>query len=103
MSLAVKMEECKIPALSEFRVDDYNFENGVIQRMEIMVLNTLEWRMSFVTPYAYLNYFISKFSDESRPKSLLYRTIGLISDTVRGKLTGIDINVRTCLSCFGKT
>ncbi|XXG63927.1 hypothetical protein AAC387_Pa05g2009 [Persea americana] len=83
LSLAVKMEECKIPALSEFRVDDYNFENGVIQRMEIMVLNTLEWRMSFVTPYAYLNYFISKFSDESRPKSLLYRTIGLISDTVR--------------------
>ncbi|RWR82926.1 cyclin-D5-1-like protein [Cinnamomum micranthum f. kanehirae] len=83
LSLAVKMEECKIPALSEFRVDDYNFENGVIQRMEIMVLNTLEWRMSFVTPYAYLNYFISKFSDESRPKSLLYRTIELISDTVK--------------------
>lgn len=90
LSLAVKMEERKIPALTEFQMGDYIFESWAIQRMEILVLNTLEWRMSSVTPFAYLTYFISKFTDESRPKSLLPRAIGLISDTIKGKLAGTD-------------
>lgn len=102
LSLAVKMEERKIPALTEFQMGDYIFESWAIQRMEILVLSTLEWRMSSVTPFAYLTYFISKFTDESRPKSLLPRAIGLISDTIKGKLAGTDVNLPTCLSFFGK-
>ncbi|BBH05898.1 cyclin d5 [Prunus dulcis] len=76
LSLAAKMEECKVPALSEFQVQDYNFESKVIQRMELLVLNTLEWKLGSITPFAYLHYFINKFCAESRPK-------GLFSDAIR--------------------
>ncbi|KAJ6419766.1 hypothetical protein OIU84_029810 [Salix udensis] len=40
LSLAAKMEERKAPPLSEFPVEDYCFGNKVIQRMELLVLNT---------------------------------------------------------------
>ncbi|CAB4284107.1 unnamed protein product [Prunus armeniaca] len=76
LSLAAKMEECKVPALSEFEVQDYNFESKVIRRMELLVLNTLEWKLGSITPFAYLHYFINKFCAESRPK-------GLFSDAIR--------------------
>lgn len=81
LSLAAKMEECKIPALSEFCTEEYYFESKVIQRMELLVLNTLEWRMNSVTPFAYLNYFITKFSNESNPQALLPKAIKIILDT----------------------
>ncbi|XP_077233450.1 cyclin d5;1 [Tasmannia lanceolata] len=81
LSLAAKMEECIVPLLSDFRVEEYDFENKVIQRMELMVLNVLEWRMKSITPFLYLNYFISKFSDESRPKNLLSSAVEIILAT----------------------
>ncbi|KAM7252031.1 hypothetical protein ACFE04_023914 [Oxalis oulophora] len=74
LSIAAKMEECDVPALSAFVVPDYDFESEVIQRMELLVLNTLEWKMGSITPFAYLHYFINKFaSSESRPKILISR------------------------------
>ncbi|XP_058081311.1 cyclin-D5-3-like isoform X2 [Magnolia sinica] len=81
LSLAAKMEECRVPALSEFRTEDFEFENQVIQRMELLVLSTLDWRLSSVTPFAYLNYFISKLSEKSRPKTLVLRAMELILAT----------------------
>ncbi|XP_022773930.1 cyclin-D5-1-like [Durio zibethinus] len=78
LSLASKMEECRVPALSEFTIEDYQFENKVIQRMEILVLSTLEWKMVSVTPFAYLHYFIRKFYGESRPKGLVSKALELI-------------------------
>ncbi|KAL0343500.1 UNVERIFIED_CONTAM: Cyclin-D5-3 [Sesamum angustifolium] len=71
LSLAAKMEECEVPALSEYRVEEYNFKGNVIQRMELLVLNTLEWKMSCATPFAYLNYFTAKFCGEFRHKELV--------------------------------
>ncbi|KAG9440435.1 hypothetical protein H6P81_020600 [Aristolochia fimbriata] len=78
LSVAAKMEEPKVPPLSQFQVEDYGFGSKVIQRMELLLLNTLEWRMNSVTPFAYLNYFISKFTKESRPKTLFSRSVDLI-------------------------
>ncbi|KAI3451929.1 hypothetical protein Pfo_008594 [Paulownia fortunei] len=78
LSLAAKMEECEVPALSEYHVDEYNFEGNVIQRMELLVLNTLEWKMSCATPFAYLNYFTTKFCGEFRDKDLINRAVELI-------------------------
>eukprot|EP00268_Persea_americana_P011471 TRINITY_DN14844_c1_g1_i3.p1 TRINITY_DN14844_c1_g1~~TRINITY_DN14844_c1_g1_i3.p1 ORF type:complete len:261 (-),score=31.98 TRINITY_DN14844_c1_g1_i3:855-1637(-) len=83
LSLAVKMEECKIPPLSKFRADGYTFDWQVIQRMELLVLNTLEWRMSSVTPFAYLHYFSTKFSNESRPNTVLSKAAGLVLETTK--------------------
>ncbi|KAK9949121.1 hypothetical protein M0R45_004661 [Rubus argutus] len=80
LSLAAKMEEIKVPSLSEFQVQDYDFESRTIQRMELLVLSTLEWKLGSTTPFAYLHYFINKFfcECESRPKGLVSGAIRLI-------------------------
>ncbi|KAF8377640.1 hypothetical protein HHK36_031023 [Tetracentron sinense] len=82
LSLAAKMEEGKLPALSEFQVfqvEEYNFGSKVIQKMELLVLNTLQWRMGSITPFAYLHYFINKLCNEqSPPNNIVSRTVELI-------------------------
>ncbi|XP_057780068.1 cyclin-D5-3-like [Salvia miltiorrhiza] len=65
LSLAAKMEEIRVPALSEFCVEDYNFESSVIQRMELLVLNSLGWKMGSPTPYNFTTFFANKFSANS--------------------------------------
>ncbi|KAE8715641.1 Interferon-related developmental regulator family protein / IFRD protein family isoform 1 [Hibiscus syriacus] len=67
LSLAAKMEEMEVPALSEFQIEGFNFETKTIQRMELLVLNTLEWRMSLVTPFAFLHFFITEMCKSSPP------------------------------------
>ncbi|XP_039146249.1 cyclin-D5-1 isoform X2 [Dioscorea cayenensis subsp. rotundata] len=82
LSLAAKMEELRVPALSEFRLEEYQFRSDIIQRMELLILNTLEWRMSSVTPFAYLSYFTAKFQFGSELKDLLPKAIALIFSTI---------------------
>jgi cyclin D5 len=80
------MEEIKVPTLSEFQVQDYDFESRTIQRMELLVLSTLEWKLGSTTPFAYLHYFINKFfcECESRPKGLVSGAIRLIVAMTKG-------------------
>ncbi|KAF5738252.1 D5-type cyclin [Tripterygium wilfordii] len=78
LSLAVKMEEYKVPALSEFPVEGYYFESKSIQRMELLVLNTLEWKMGLITPFPYLNYLIHKIGGESKPPKVGSGAVELI-------------------------
>lgn len=73
LSLAAKMEESEPQALAKYHKNDYNFEGNMIQRMELLVLTTLEWRVCCVTPFAYLNYFIIKFCGELRHEELATR------------------------------
>lgn len=75
LSLAAKMEECDVPSLSEFPSQDFNFESKVIQRMELLVLSTLDWKMNFTTPFAFLPYFISKFSNNQSPPPHIWSNI----------------------------
>ncbi|XP_044492416.1 cyclin-D5-1-like [Mangifera indica] len=83
LTLAAKMEECKVPSLSEFYVEDFDFENKLIQRMEQLVLSTLEWKMGSVTPFKFLGYFISKICGEDRPKELVCKAVELIVTITR--------------------
>ncbi|KAH6788554.1 hypothetical protein C2S51_003560 [Perilla frutescens var. frutescens] len=84
LSLAAKMEEIRVPALSEFCVDDYNFESSVIQRMELLVLNTLGWKMGSFTPFSFIKFFASKFYDDrSLPKNGFSRIVDLILSSTR--------------------
>ncbi|RWW21835.1 hypothetical protein BHE74_00007727 [Ensete ventricosum] len=77
LSLAVKMEERKVPALSEFQTEDYRFDTEAIQRMELLVLGTLEWRMSMVTPFSYLSHFASKFQQHAS-EGVMWKAIKLV-------------------------
>lgn len=78
------MEECEVPSLSEYDVEEYSFDADVIQRMELLVLNTLEWKMICVTPFTYLSYFATVFCGQFRPKDLINRAVQLISAIMAG-------------------
>lgn len=82
LSLAAKMEEFKVPLLVDFPMEDYCFEGKVIQRMEVLVLNTLEWEMNLITPFHYFDYFVSKFWNEIPPGNLM--PIDLIYAIIKG-------------------
>ncbi|KAI4316616.1 hypothetical protein L6164_024580 [Bauhinia variegata] len=83
LSIAAKIEECNVPALSEFQLEDYSFESKVIQRMELLVLSTLEWKMGFITPFVFLPYFITKFCNESPPTHIFCKTVQVISTIMK--------------------
>ncbi|CAL0332748.1 unnamed protein product [Lupinus luteus] len=78
LSLAAKMEECNVPFLLEYQSEGYCFENKVIQRMELLVLTTLQWNMAIVTPLAFLPYFITKLCNETPPFNIFSTTMQLI-------------------------
>ncbi|XP_016457823.1 cyclin-D3-3 isoform X1 [Nicotiana tabacum] len=59
LSLAAKVEETQVPLLLDLQVEEsrYLFEPRTIQRMELLVLTTLKWKMNPVTPLSFLDYF----------------------------------------------
>ncbi|XP_016514438.1 cyclin-D3-3 isoform X1 [Nicotiana tabacum] len=59
LSLAAKVEETQVPLLVDLQVEEsrYLFEPRTIQRMELLVLSTLKWKMNPVTPFSFLDYF----------------------------------------------
>ncbi|CAN4095355.1 unnamed protein product [Withania somnifera] len=59
LSLAAKVEEIGVPLLLDLQVEEsrYLFEPRTIQRMELLVLSTLKWKMNPVTPFSFLDYF----------------------------------------------
>ncbi|KAG6420877.1 hypothetical protein SASPL_117420 [Salvia splendens] len=60
LSLAAKVEETHVPLLLDLQVEDtkYVFESKTIQRMELLVLSSLQWRMNPVTPVSFLDHII---------------------------------------------
>lgn len=95
LSLAAKMEECEVPSLSEYSVEDFHFEDKVIQKMELLVLSTLEWEMGAITPFRFLGYFIGKFCDDKRPKELVCKAVELIVTITKGNYI-IDYCCKFC-------
>ncbi|XP_029119324.1 cyclin-D4-1 isoform X2 [Elaeis guineensis] len=87
LSLAAKMDENEVPLSLDLQVGEaqYSFEARTIQRMELLVLSTLKWRMQAVTPFSFIDYFLQKFNDGKSPtKSLVLHSVELILNTVRG-------------------
>ncbi|XP_030537917.2 LOW QUALITY PROTEIN: cyclin-D5-1-like [Rhodamnia argentea] len=78
LSLAAKMEELCAPPLSEYETEDYYFQSKVIQRMELLVLNTLEWRMGSITPFAYLHHFAASLHKEPSQSAVASQSVNLI-------------------------
>ncbi|EPS68559.1 hypothetical protein M569_06207, partial [Genlisea aurea] len=61
LSLAAKVEETHVPLLLHLQVESkYVFEPKTIQRMELLVLSTLEWKMNPVTPLTFLHHLSSQ-------------------------------------------
>ncbi|KAL2344285.1 hypothetical protein Fmac_005570 [Flemingia macrophylla] len=62
LSLAAKMEEPLVPSLLDLQIEDakYIFEPRTIRRMELLVLDVLDWRLRSVTPLSFLAFFACK-------------------------------------------
>lgn len=62
ISLAAKVEETQVPLLLDLQVQDtkYVFEAKTIQRMELLILSTLKWKMHPVTTHSFLDHIIRR-------------------------------------------
>uniref|UniRef100_A0A0D9WNA8 Uncharacterized protein n=1 Tax=Leersia perrieri TaxID=77586 RepID=A0A0D9WNA8_9ORYZ len=86
LSLAAKMEETVVPHPLDLQVGDakYVFETRTIQRMELLVLNALKWRMHSVTACSFIDYYLHKFNDGDLPSiPALLRSVDLIFSTCK--------------------
>ncbi|KAL2317647.1 hypothetical protein Fmac_031523 [Flemingia macrophylla] len=87
ISLAAKMEETDVPLSLDLQVGQckYIFEAKTVQRMELLVLSTLRWRMQAITPFSFIDYFLHKISDEQASNGAsISQSIRTILSTVRG-------------------
>ncbi|EXC14631.1 hypothetical protein L484_008550 [Morus notabilis] len=89
LSLAAKMDETKVPQSVDLQVGDpkFLFEAKTIQRMELLVLSTLKWRMQAFTPFSFIDHFLSRIITDDRllpSMSSICRPAQLISGTIRG-------------------
>ncbi|KAI3786285.1 hypothetical protein L1987_39863 [Smallanthus sonchifolius] len=62
LSLAAKVEETHVPLLLDLQVEDskFLFEAKNIQKMELLVMSTLKWRMNPVTPISFLDHIVRR-------------------------------------------
>ncbi|XP_058087984.1 cyclin-D2-2-like isoform X1 [Magnolia sinica] len=87
LSLAAKMEETEVPLSLDLQVGEskFVFEARTIQRMELLVLSTLKWRMQTVTPFSFIDYFLQRINEgKLPPRSTICGCIELILNTVKG-------------------
>ena len=107
ISLAAKVEETEVPMTLDLQIGEskYVFEAKTIQRMELLVLSTLKWRMQSITPFSFIESFLSKINnnDQSSLTSSLSQSTQLISNTIKGieflefKPSEIAAAVATCV------
>ncbi|KAG7601817.1 Cyclin-D4-2 [Arabidopsis thaliana] len=88
LSLAAKIEETNVPELMHLQVGApmFVFEAKSVQRMELLVLNVLRWRLRAVTPCSYVRYFLSKINgyDQEPHSRLVTRSLQVIASTTKG-------------------
>ncbi|GAU23700.1 hypothetical protein TSUD_304750 [Trifolium subterraneum] len=108
ISLAAKVEETCVPMTLDLQIGEskFVFEAKTIQRMELLVLSTLKWRMQSITPFSFIEYFLSKITDNDDKSSLtssISQSTQLISNTIKGidflgfKPSEIAAAVATCV------
>lgn len=91
LSLAAKMEETEVPISIDLQVGEckFVFEARTIQRMELLILSTLKWRMQAITPFSFIDQFMEKMNnggggEKTLCSSLIFKSTQLILSTIRG-------------------
>ncbi|CAN4122571.1 unnamed protein product [Withania somnifera] len=80
LSLSAKMDETSgnVPPLSQYPVIDYEINVNDIRRMELLVLDDLNWNMSYVTPFNFTEFFVSRFCRQISTREATRRRTGEI-------------------------
>ncbi|KAL2528546.1 Cyclin-D3-3 [Forsythia ovata] len=85
LSIAAKVEETQVPLLLDLQVEEskYVFEARTIQRMELLVLSTLQWKMNPVTPISFFDHIVRRFGFmNNRHSQFLSRCESLLLSTI---------------------
>ncbi|KAL8117658.1 hypothetical protein AgCh_015509 [Apium graveolens] len=84
LSLAAKVEETQVPLLVDLQVEDsrFLFDSRSIQRMELLVLASLEWKMNPVTPFSFFDHIIRRLELESCPHWEFLRRCGCLFHSI---------------------
>ncbi|XP_054810643.1 cyclin-D1-1-like isoform X2 [Prosopis cineraria] len=87
LSIAAKMEETRVPLLLDLQMIEsrFVFEPKTVQRMELLVMAALRWRLRIVTPFDFAHLFIAKAKLSC--SASCHINISLVSDVI----------IRTCL------
>ncbi|KAJ0829423.1 putative cyclin [Helianthus annuus] len=67
------------------QAEGFEFSNKAVQRMELLVLTTLDWRMCSVTPFRFIGYFVSCLCNESSSRDLVSMISQIICAATIGK------------------
>ncbi|THG22384.1 putative cyclin-D6-1 [Camellia sinensis] len=67
VSLGLKMRETECSVIDIQHDGGFIFDTQTIQRMEMLILGALQWRMRSVTPFSFINFFISLFKFKDSP------------------------------------
>ncbi|KAH6803812.1 hypothetical protein C2S51_032059 [Perilla frutescens var. frutescens] len=87
LSLAAKIEEVNVPSTLDLQagVPKLLFEGKTIQRMEILVLNSLNWRIKAYTPCNFIDYYLRKMNEgEFLTMPVISRSLRIILNTIKG-------------------
>ncbi|KAK1371322.1 Cyclin-D4-2 like [Heracleum sosnowskyi] len=87
LSLAAKMEETEVPLCINLQVGEskFLFVAKTIQRMELLVLSTLKWRMQSITPFSYIDRFVTNtMGDHLASRLPIFRSTQLILSMIEG-------------------
>ncbi|XP_051143971.1 cyclin-D4-2-like [Andrographis paniculata] len=92
LSLSAKINEVNVPCAADLQVGEpkFLFQGRSIQRMEILVLNCLNWNMNSCTPFSFIDYFLRKVNTDVDAHahapigSLIERSLKIILGTVKG-------------------
>lgn len=110
ISLAAKMEETEVPLSLDLQVCDskFVFEAKTIQRMELLVLSTLKWRMQAVTPFSFIDCFLGKINgDQPISRSSIFRSTQFILSAITGieflEFRPSEIAAAVAMSVVGET
>ncbi|KAL7128880.1 hypothetical protein ABFS83_13G023500 [Erythranthe nasuta] len=66
ISLALKMRKTEF-SVSDLMDGGFMFDSATVERMEMLILGALKWRMRSVNPFSFVDYFISFFKFKDKP------------------------------------
>ncbi|GMI93363.1 Cyclin D6;1 [Hibiscus trionum] len=80
ISLAAKMKDIHFCCSNFQREEGFVFDASAIQRMELLILDALDWRMRSITPFSFIGFFVSLFELKDPPltQALKDRAIHII-------------------------
>lgn len=73
------------------------FDKETIGRMELLILGALKWRMRPITPFSFINFFVSFFKVQDPPlrRALTARATEIIFKSQCG--TSVELSIPCCL------